>query len=217
MPAMYQIAFAPEGRTERFFGSRGNYYELEEGSHLDVYTTPVWCHHCASVTHGEDIWSLELLDQRLADLANPQSQEYQMLMTPLVPDLNLEFESPHNLEQRRLERVEEVRKRRSWRERRSSPPRCIHCGSTEIIVLPFGEPVPNPAGPGTITVSITGMCSTNFNEWYFTPEGERIPRDTKPTYWHHPAFEDDRSMLKKLLPKLFRPDADSGERGSQHR
>jgi hypothetical protein len=34
------------------------------------------------------------------------------------------------------------------------------------------------------------MCSTVFNEWFFTPEGDRIPRDTQPTYWAFPESDD---------------------------
>jgi predicted oxidoreductase len=49
------------------------------------------------------------------------------------------------------------------------------------------------------------MCSTRFNEWFFTPEGDRIPRDTKPTYWHHPALDNSPgSALRWLKERGFR-------------
>jgi len=73
-----------------------------------------------------------------------------------------------------------------------APPKCIHCGSTDIVVLPVNQAVAHPEGRGMIEVTCAGMwCSTRFNEWFLTPEGERIPRDTRPTYWRHAALGDD--------------------------
>jgi hypothetical protein len=48
-----------------------------------------------------------------------------------------------------------------------------------------------------------GLCSNDFNEWFFTPEGDRIPRDTKPTYWYHPVLDHPsrRGDLKAWLKK----------------
>ena len=69
---------------------------------------------------------------------------------------------------------------------RESPPKCLECGSTEIVVFPVGERAGNPMGPGWVEITITGLCSTSFNNRFYTPEGDRIPRDTKPTYWTLP-------------------------------
>jgi hypothetical protein len=69
---------------------------------------------------------------------------------------------------------------------RESPPKCLECGSTEIVVFPVGGRVKNPTGSGRVEITITGHCSTSFNNRFYTPEGDRIPRDTKPTYWTLP-------------------------------
>ena len=187
MPGMYEIKYLPEGRVERFFGSRGNYYEFEDGSRLDVHTIPAWCRRCAGMTHGENVETLEEIDRQLADLHDPDSQLYRFTQRSLLPELD------HLMprDQFRLDLIEKAKKRRLWRERRVSPPRCIHCGSADIVIFRLVEPTPHPAGAGTIEVSAVGMCSTQFNEWFFTPEGERIARHTKPTYWHHPGLDDD--------------------------
>lgn len=137
--------------------------------------------------------------------STPESELYRFATTPLLPKLpGLEEVVPED--QFRQSLIERAQKRRRWRERRSAPPKCIRCGSTEITTLPNNKPVPNPEGDGTITVSISGMCSTDFNEWYFTPEGDRIPRDTKSTYWHHPVLDQpsNRSKLKQLLARLVK-------------
>ena len=55
-------------------------------------------------------------------------------------------------------------------------------------------------------IHCVGMCSTSFNEWFFTPEGDRIPRDTRPTYWHHPELDKPEHQKRfqdwlRSLPK----------------
>ena len=166
MPGTYEITFLPEGRVEEFFGSAGLYYEFADGSRLRLETTPVWCRRCGGITEGERVESLEQLDKDLADLQDPTSFLRQITGRRFL-----------------RERIRMAEARRSWRVSRTSPAKCVYCGSADIVVLPHGEPAAHPAGDGTITVCCIGICSTSFMNWFFTPEGERIPRDTKPTYW----------------------------------
>jgi hypothetical protein len=185
VPAVYQIKFRPGGRVAEFFGSRGNYYDFDGGGRIDVRTRPVWCRACGKFTHGEEIEPLEEIDQEIARLTDRRAQTIREMATeahPMVQD----FGPPLSLES-----IGDLRQRRQWRAARTSPPRCIHCGTTDIVPLPLNRIVPNPGGPGTIEVQRVGFCSTNFNEWYFTAEGQRIPRDTKPTYWHWPTGRQD--------------------------
>jgi hypothetical protein len=76
-----------------------------------------------------------------------------------------------------------LEKRRRWRIDRKSPPKCLSCGSCEIVLLSDGQKVVNPTGSGWIEVTVTGLCSTPFMNRFYTPEGDRIPKDTMPTYW----------------------------------
>ena len=176
MPATYEIKFGPKGPTKEFEGSTGNYYEFEDGSHMYMNTTPVWCHGCGQITHGERIESLEEIDKKLADLNNPTSVLYRMTAKGLLNEIT------GGGDRLLQERLQKTKQRRTWRERRISPPKCIRCGSTDILVLPIDQPVPNPAGPGTIKVRCVGMCETDFDECFFTPEGDRIPKETTPTH-----------------------------------
>jgi hypothetical protein len=185
VPAAYEIKFRPCGRVDRFFGSRGDYYELEDGGRIDVRTRPVWCRGCGAFTHGEQIEPLNEIDEEVARLTARRAEIIREMRTeahPMVQDLG----PPYS-----LEHIGDLNLRRRWRAARASPPRCIACGSTDIVVFPFNKIVSHPGGPGTIEVRCTGFCSTPFNEWYFTAEGQRIPRDTKPTYWRLPAGEQD--------------------------
>ncbi|HEV2296784.1 MAG TPA: hypothetical protein VGR35_23280 [Tepidisphaeraceae bacterium] len=159
MPGFYEIRWLPDGPTERFAGSRGNYYEFEDGSHLDMDTTPAWCRHCGKVTHGEEIEPLAEIDKKLADLHDPDSELYRFTQRSLLPP---ELDQLMPRDKFRLDMIEKTEKRRRWREQRRAHPKCIRCGSTDIFLFPINQQVPHPAGAGTVEVSIVGMCSTSL-------------------------------------------------------
>ncbi len=173
MPAVYQIRFLPGGETREVCGSRGDYYELRDGSQIGVRSSPVWCRRCNDFTHGEAIEALEEIDQQIADLRDPTSELFRFYQDSASGSIGVVG----------IHLITELEKRRRWRESRKSPPKCLGCGSTEIVLLPHGQKATNPTGPGWIEVTVTGLCSTPFLNRYYTPEGDRIPRDTKPTYW----------------------------------
>ena len=203
MPGLYEIRWLPEGRTEKFAGSRGNYYEFSESDRLDLHSEPVWCHRCGQITHGEELSTVDDIDKQIHDLNDPSSALYRMTRHGVLDELlgkGKEF---------LRERIAELQRRRRWRAERKSPAKCIHCGTTQIVALPAGLPVPNPGGHGQIQVDCVGMCSTSFNEWFFTPEGDRIPRDTRPTYWHHPEL--DKPKHKRRFQKWLRSLRKSGD------
>jgi hypothetical protein len=83
MPSLYEIRHLPDGTTEEFPGSRGNYYELEDGLHIDVRSRPVWCRRCGEFTEGESIESLDEIDRQLADLVDPRSELYRFTQRSL--------------------------------------------------------------------------------------------------------------------------------------
>lgn len=74
----------------------------------------------------------------------------------------------------------------------------------DLIVFPLNGTAPNPAGTGTVEVRLRGTCSTDFNNGFFTPEGERIPRDTKPSDWHHPGLGNSPGTGLRWLTKRLR-------------
>jgi hypothetical protein len=167
MPSVYEIRFSPSGETREYFGSRGDYYELGDGSHVDVRSKPVWCHQCGEFTDGESIEGFDEIDRHLTELRDPTS------------DLSRGLRYRQQI-------IEQFEERRRWLIARKSPPKCLECGSAAIVLFPIGESVRNPSGPGWVVVTIGGHCSTSFNNRFYTPEGDRIPRDTKPTYWTLP-------------------------------
>jgi hypothetical protein len=175
MPAYYRLTFLPAGRTQDFAGSRGNYYRLANGAEIDLHSRPVWCEQCAKVTHGEEIESVQAIDQRIADLERLAAEiRIEMKRPPLPPP-----DAPGDSHQQ--EQIAELKLRRVWRLQRSSPSKCLVCGSTAIVPLEHGKQV-RIAG-GTVRCDCVGMCSTNFNEWRYSAEGDLIEKG-QPTYWH---------------------------------
>lgn len=176
MPAVYQIRFLPGGETQEFYGSRGDHYELPNGTHIDLRSSPVWCRQCNGFTNAEAVEALEEIDRQIGNLRDPKSELFQLYQdrsTGLIGMDGIRF-------------ISDLEKRRRWRKSRKSPPKCLGCGSAEIVLLLEDQKVINPTGPGWIEVTVTGLCSTLFMNRFYTPEGDRIPRDTKPTYWTLP-------------------------------
>jgi hypothetical protein len=208
MPELYEIRWLPDGPIQSLVGSRGNHYELPNGEQLDLQSAPVWCHRCGKITLGEYLSSVEEISQQIRDLHDPSSELYGLLFLPGV------FEEPiEEVNARRKWHIAELRRRLQWREGRRSPAKCIFCGTTELIVLPEGTPIAIPGHPGEFQIDCVGMCSTEFNEWIFTPEGDRIPRNTRPTYWHHPELDspEGRQLWKEWLESLTADEDSDGD------
>lgn len=166
MPAFYRLTFLPEGRTEDFAGSCGNYYRLEDGNEIELKSQPVWCDQCGKVTHGEEIESVEQLDKKIAGLERLAAEIRLEMTRPPLPT----FDAPGDRIQ--LKQIAELQLRRKWRRTRSSPPRCIPCGSSQIVPLEYDVPV--RAGRGFVLLDCVGFCDIGFHISYFMPEGQRI-------------------------------------------
>jgi hypothetical protein len=172
MPAYYEIRQLPDGPIEEFGGTHGNYYHFSETDHLDLHTVLIWCDGCKNFNDGEDLSTVEEIDQRIRDLNDPSSVWHRITRSGELS-----------------EQLAELQRRRRWREGRKSLPKCICCGTTEIRELAVGQPIPNPCGAGMIRVDLVGHCITPWNDWCFTPEGDRIPRDPRPSHRHHPTLD----------------------------
>jgi hypothetical protein len=175
MPGFFQIKFLPDGPVTDFNGAKGNFYALDDGSRVEMSTRPVWCRHCGKVAHGEDIPSLAEIDNWLAELNNPTSRINRIPQRTSMPTKD----DAIRIEKSRSERIEKAKRMRTWRERRQSGPKCTLCGSTDILVFPINEEIQNPAGHGTVRVSLVGFVITVFKEVLFSPEGDRLKADTK--------------------------------------
>ena len=174
MPGIYRLTFLPEGRTQKFAGSRGDYYRLADGSEITLCSGPVWCAACAKVTHGEQIESIQEIDRRIRDLERLAAEIRREMSRPPLPAPD----APGDRHQQ--EQIAELKLRRDWRRQRRSPPKCLACGSTDITPLDHGKPV--RISGGRVRCDCIGMCSTDFNMCYYSPEGDLVERG-QPTYW----------------------------------
>jgi hypothetical protein len=198
MPADYEIHWLPDGPIEEFRGSRGNYYEFSESDHIDLQAVPVWCRRCARITEGEELLTTEELDRLINDLQDTSTEIYKFTRHGVLEELLGKGEEHVQ------ECIIDLQRRRQWRESRVSPAKCIQCGSTDIVFFRLDEPMPSPRGRGEVQIQIVGMCSTSFNEWFFTPEGDRIPRDTQSTYWSHPDPRLKQSLAPGAVSDLWK-------------
>jgi hypothetical protein len=161
MAALYDIRWLPDGPVEPLFGSGGDYYVLDENDHLALTAVPVWCHHCWAIALGEKIPALEEIDRDIRDMQVPGTDLYYLTHA----DMPEEFAAGC---------LAGFQRRRSWREARQSPAKCLGCGSSNIVDLPFDEPVRTPIG--TLELRTVGFCrlSEEIKDRLFTPEGVRM-------------------------------------------
>ncbi len=175
MPLIYKITFLPQGEVQWLTGTRGNYYQFPDASRLEVHKHPVWCAWCRAFVEGERIESIQELEKETADYAdvNSAKAEWVLRETSRVRDKVGVL----------AKRLAESNTRLAWRKERTAPPKCLECGTTEIIGLGDGQEVPSPCSPGTLTIGGVMMCSTAFRNYLYTPEGDRIMTEAKPTRW----------------------------------
>jgi hypothetical protein len=169
MSAFYEIKFQPEGTVVEFYGSEGNRYLLADGTFLRVNASPVWCRVCNEFAEGEIVEPLAEIDQQLADLRDENSLLYQIAQDRLAaPGFHAEM-------------IAETQKRRKWREARIAGPKCLRCGTTEIVALPRDQAIANPFSSGTLTLELAGFASVAFSDGLFSPEGDRLGAAERPS------------------------------------
>ena len=166
MPAIYLLTFLPERRTEDFAGSREDYYRLPDGAEIMLYSAPAWCGRCAKVVHGEEIESVDAIDKRIANLERLAAEIRCEMTHPPLPTPNV----PGDRYQQ--EQIAELKLRCEWRTRRSSPPKCLTCGSTVIVPLDDGKTMRITGG--SVRCDFTGMGDTASHMRYYSPDGELI-------------------------------------------
>lgn len=175
MPSFYRITFDPAGRTEDFYATSGSYYQWADGTRLDVNTAPTWCGRCGAIREGEVVETVADIDRRIADLHDPTSIYYQFVQAADLSHLRAPVtrSAPGTSAPDLSDAIHRARHRRHWRAARVSPPKCLACGTTEIVHLDR-QPVPHPSGTGTIAARHMGFWSGRYSRLVFTPEGDRI-------------------------------------------
>ena len=134
-------------------------YRLATGDVLHVRQTECWCFTCERIDMAERVDSLDELQSELQRLQYPDEDESRM-----IAFIGVAIEK----------RIAETELRIKWRRNRISPPKCLHCGSTDITRLPDTDEFRHPQTEERVVVAGRGFASTD--EWHaeFTPEGDVI-------------------------------------------
>ncbi|MCW3099775.1 MAG: hypothetical protein JWL77_5393 [Chthonomonadaceae bacterium] len=165
MPFFRDVHILPSGKTHQFSGAPSTFYWFEDGLVTPVHTALVWCRDCQDVTEGEVIETLEELDALIEEYGNPDSARYRSLKESFKwTEVSSETMRSHQ---------ESARHRRRWRVLRQSPPKCLQCGKTDILVLPWHEKV--EVEGNTIYISVTTHWSGDWIDRYLNTEGEWLP------------------------------------------
>jgi hypothetical protein len=134
------------------------YYVLDDGSRLRVMQTECYCPVCQRIDIAEHLETVADLEHRFQQISILGTEERKVA----------EFFGSIS------DQLDELRKRIDWRRTRRSPAKCLHCGSTEISLLPVSGEFIHPATGARMEVTGSGFMSTA--EWHatYTPEGDVI-------------------------------------------
>ena len=75
------------------------------------------------------------------------------------------------------QQISELQARINWRKMRRSPPKCLHCGSSEILPIPEAEEFDHPVTGFRMKVEGQGFATTDGWRAEYTPEGDLIDRN----------------------------------------
>ena len=120
-------------------------YSISDKAHLTIRQRCAFCKQCSQVVRAEYIPTTEVIETELAEAKTLNAEEW-------IPDLLSYLD---------------------WRKTRVSPPRCLECGSTEIILSEIDERdddddierIKHPDCGGTITISPRGFSLNRL--WIF--------------------------------------------------
>ena len=156
-------------------------YVFGPQAELESMTRPGWCYHCRAFKYCESPLSLEELDEEIESLHDPNSESriwysehhkrlrWEIFGNQSIKDAEAELESYI------AQIIEDMRQRRKWYATRMSPPKCLSCGSTNLLLFPCGEEVKSPCSEGTlIWYDIQVRDGKILEPVYLTPEGDRL-------------------------------------------
>lgn len=153
-------------------------YEMSGGATVTVERTFVWCAACRAVQWGEKLADLADLER---DLSATKTGE-----PSVIERLSAWVDRHQTLEDLLSRRVRDLESRIAWRRIRSSGPRCLECGSTEVRSLVQSETrsgndkwtLREHPGCGGIVIVLQQAVLALDRRWLrYTPEGEKRQAD----------------------------------------
>ena len=144
------------------------FYKLADNTELIVHSTPAWCASCNTLRRIELLTESTVFSERLASLQSiglsPRDLEF-VTMFDRDPDTHL------------AKLLAETEAAIGWRAARTSPPRCMTCGSTGASALPLDAddellPFPHLNCGGTFTFASGSFGSSQM--FFLDAEGRRF-------------------------------------------
>jgi hypothetical protein len=157
---LIQYSLPKSGRQEAIAFSAYLNYRLADGSLIHVDQQAAWCGECGRFVVAEFLADIDELKKTLAELRDGDEKQ--------LDHLNFVGRSVE-------EETDQLSRRIEWRRGRTSPPRCLQCGSPTIVPLPAGEEFPHPATGEKVIVGSMIFADMEWWEAEFSPEGEKLP------------------------------------------
>ena len=134
-------------QTATYVSAGIGYYRLSDGTDIPRSSQPAWCNRCDALRGAERLPELEHLQHVLADLESNGLSEHDLKNAEAFQ------QSPESYV---AERLGKWRASVRWRSERQSPPRCLDCASTNLLLLAPDieqalESFPHPNCGGTFT------------------------------------------------------------------
>ncbi|HET6883758.1 MAG TPA: hypothetical protein VFI31_26635 [Pirellulales bacterium] len=165
---IYTVTFLPEQRKEERYSPLA-YYRLPDGVEIRIHTALVWCNRCRVVTWGEHLPTLEEIDDQRAG-----EDVFVEHFSQLIGDFLALDVCEQGLEEYRADLRLDNERRRQWLFVRQAKPRCLDCGSTDIIGLPLNEETLIPTASTSVVVTLSGRYSGDHTPRIFDPDGEPL-------------------------------------------
>jgi hypothetical protein len=149
-------------------------YKLCDDDHgITIRQTFAWCEACRHVVHAERLEDLSVLKSEF-DHYTVQGEEFYSWMG---------LSRGSDWREERERHLNNLRRRIEWRESRANPPKCLECGSTNVLVFPETdddndeceqEPeINHPDCDGRLRVPCVGFALSR--DWvFYTPDGDKI-------------------------------------------
>lgn len=134
-------------------------YVLDDGSRTGVAQADYFCPACHRFVAGESLETVEELESLLDQIDNnPESRHRKF--AEYIGDIP--------------KKISDLQARINWRKKRQSPPKCLHCGSIDIVPVPDDEEFDHPVTGLRMKIAGQGFASTDQWQATYTPEGDRI-------------------------------------------
>ena len=144
------------------------FYKLASSAELFVQSTPAWCNACNTLRRVELLPQSDVFVNRLASLESDG-----------LSARDLEFVTMFDRDpaSHLTKLVTETKAAIDWRAARTSPPRCMTCGSTDASALPLDAddellPFPHRSCGGTFAFASGSFGSSRM--FFLDAEGRRL-------------------------------------------